>query len=243
MLGDLLEIVVPGLILQGALGILAIATPVGPMIFSGPWVFTVLTVLAGVLVVGYLVAGLQAWVGSYRHTWQVPPGSHFAEVPAVIDLPAHAVERAGFTTEEQTVQIPQGKAYALERSLAGAWGIPEDTWSRPVFLQRLTVAFALSAIAGLVFVLGDLANGGGITPGIRRHAGLVIPASIVTGWLTARAAQAARKTAILDLLADARAMVMDRGEHREVRRVLDEIGLGLAEEDADHGDETWGVPR
>jgi hypothetical protein len=244
MLGDLLDVIVPGLILQGGLGVLVIATPVGPMIFGGPWVFTLLTVVAGVLVTGYLVAGLQAWIGTRRATWQMPPGSHFADEQPTVELPARAVERAGFTTTHETIEVPHGDAYALERSLAGAWGIPEDTWNRAIFLQRITVAFTLAAIAGVVFVLGDVAMGQGLSRGIRTHAGLVIPASLVTGWLTASAAQGARRAAILDLLADARAMVVDRGEHREVRRVLDELGLGLAEEETDESnDETWGVPR
>jgi hypothetical protein len=43
---------------------------------------------------------------------------------------------------------------------------------------------------------------------------------------------------VLELLADARAMVMDRGEHQEVRRILDELGLSLAGEEP-----AVGVPR
>jgi hypothetical protein len=238
MLGDLLDVIVPGLILEGAIAIMAIATPVGPMIFSGPWMFTVLTVIAGVLVLGYIAAGLQSWIAHRYTAWLLPPDAHLAPNAAPIRVPARAVERAGFQAENDPVEVPHGHAYALERSLAGAWGVPEATWARAAFLQRVTVAFTLSALVAAFFLVGDVANGAGVTRGIRTHGSMVLGVGVLGALLVNRAAAWARRTAIVDLFADARAMVMDRGEHREVRRVLDAVGLEMEGEPG----ETLGVP-
>jgi hypothetical protein len=235
--GHLAPIVVPGLILVGALGLLVMATPIGAMVFNGPWIFVLLSVLAGTLVAGYLVAGLAGALADRRAGWTVPPAAHLAEGERAIRLPARAVERAGFATSGEVVSVPAHAAYALERSLAGAWGVPEDHWARTVFLQRLTVAFVVSVLFATAFLVGDALLGAGISRGIREHAGTIVVAGAVTGWLLANAVERARREAVLDLLADARAMVMDRGEHREVRRVLDEIGIEL-----EGGEAAVGVP-
>lgn len=231
-LGHLLPVAVPGLVLVGALGLLVTATPVGAMVFSGPWTLVVLSILAGVLVAGYAVAGLAEAVAARRPRWALPPETHLAGPERAVTLPARAVQRAGFATAREQVRVPVHLAYALERSLAGAWGVPEDHWSRTRFLQRLTVALVASVALATAFLVGDALAGHGITRGMREHAGTVILAGGLTGWLAAGAAERTRRHAVVDLLADARAMVMDRGEHREVRRVLDAIGLELADEEA-----------
>lgn len=230
--GQLAPIFVPGLVVVGALGLLVVATPIGGMIFGGPWIFVLLSVFAGTLVAGYLVAGLASWLSDRRVGWALPPSAHLVAAERTVNLPARAVERAGFETDEERVRVPAHLAYALERSLAGAWGVPEDHWSRTAFLQRITVALVLSVLFATLFLLGDVAAGQGLSRGMRQHAGTIVIAGTLTGWLLARAAERSRQEAVIDLLADARAMVMDRGEHREVRRVLDELGLELADEGA-----------
>ena len=235
--GQLAPIAIPGLLLVGALGMLVMATPIGGMIFGGPWIFVLLSVVAGTLLAGYLVTALaQAWADR-RAGWALPPAAHLAVGDRAIRLPARAVERAGFVTHQDEVRVPAHAAYALERSLAGAWGVPEDHWSRTAFLQRLTVALVLSVVAAVVFLVGDALAGAGISRGMREHAGTVVIAGTLTGWLVATSVERSRQEAAVDLLADARAMVMDRGEHREVRRVLDDIGIEL-----DSGEAAVGVP-
>lgn len=233
--GQLAPIVVPGLIVVGALGMLVTATPIGAMIFGGPWIFVLLSLVAGTLVAGYLTAGLAEAFADRLGTWSLPQGAHLAEDEPVVALPAHAIERAGFTTELAVVHVPAHAAYALERSLAGAWGVPEDHWSRTAFVQRLTLALVLSVAFALAFLVGDLLMGEGISRGMREHAGTIVVAGSLTAGLTARSVRRTRREAVIDLLADARAMVMDRGEHREVRRVLDDIGIDLDEDEASIG--------
>jgi hypothetical protein len=235
--GQLAPVVVPGLIVVGALGLLVTATPIGAMIFGGPWIFVLLSVAAGTLVAGYLTAGLAELFADRLGTWALPPGAHLSRRDPVIQLPARAVERAGFTAGQDPVLVPVEAAYALERSLAGAWGVPEDHWSRTAFLQRLTLALVLSVAFALAFMSGDVLVGEGLSRGMREHAGTVLFGGLVTAWLVARAVRRSRREAAVDLLADARAMVMDRGEHREIRRVLDDIGIEL-----DEGEAAMGVP-
>lgn len=225
--GQLAPIAVPGFILVGALAMLARATAIGSLIFSASWVFLLVSVLAGTLVAGYLVAGLADSLADRRAGWSLPPASHLQEAERAIYLPAHAVERAGFTTAEDVVRVPAHAAYALERSLAGAWGVPEDHWSRTTFLQRITIALVLSVVVATGFLVASAFLGGRISPGMRSHAGTIIIAGTIAGWLLANAVERTRREAVVDLLADARAMVMDRGEHREIRRILDELGLDL----------------
>lgn len=230
--GQLAPIAVPGLILVGALSMLVMATRIGTMVFTGPWLFVLLSILAGTLVAGYLVAGLTEVVADSRAGWTLPPTGHLILPERGVNLPDHAVQRAGFATSHDPVHIPLHLAYALERSLAGAWGIPEDHWSRTKFLQRLTVALVLSVLLATIFLVGDALLGEGISRGMRDHAGTIVIAGTLAGWLLANAAERTRCEAVIDLLADARALVMDRGEHREVRRVLEEIGISIDDNEA-----------
>jgi hypothetical protein len=235
--GQLAPVVVPGLVVVGALGMLVTATPIGAMIFGGPWIFVLLSLVAGTLVAGYLTAGLAQLFADRLGTWALPPGAHLSPREPAISLPARAVERAGFNAAHEAVRVPAWAAYALERSLAGAWGVPEDHWSRAAFLQRLTLALVLSVAFALAFMAGDVLVGEGLSRGMREHAGTIAIAGTFTAALVARGVRRARQAAAIDLLADARAMVMDRGQHREIRRVLDEIGIEL-----DQGEAAVGVP-
>lgn len=238
MLGDLLPVAVPGLIVVGAASMLVMQTRIGPQIFGGPIVFLLLSLLVGILVVGYLVAGLQEVLAGRLDAWTLPPASHLDFSEHRVLVPSHAFERAGFTCQEAGVAVPLGAAYALERALAGAWGTPEGAgWDRVAFLQRITLALGLSAVLALAFMLGGLAAGG-LDPGLRSHGGTVLVFGAVTAYLVGRRVARARREAIIDLLADARALLLDRGEQKEVRRVLNELDLTLKEEDAGVG-----IPR
>lgn len=232
---QLAPIAVPGLVLVGALGLLVMATPIGFMVFGGPWLFTLLSIVAGVIVAGYLVTALTESVAGRRAGWRLPPAAHLLARESSVQLPAEAVRRAGFEVDEGPVRVPTHLAYALERSLAGAWGVPEDHWSRTAFLQRLTTALVLAVVFATLFLLGDVLAGQGLSSGMRSHAGTIVLAGSITGWLVAGVADRTRREAVIDLLADARAMVMDRGEHREVRRVLDELGLEIDSGEAEVG--------
>jgi hypothetical protein len=235
-LGDLLPVLVPGGIVLGAASTLVLQTPVGTMIFTGPTAFLVVSLLVGTLVLGYLVGGLQELLAGRVAAWALPPTSHLDEQDHTVELPRAAVERAGFRAEG-SVHVRLGLAYALERSLAGAWGTPEGGWDRAAFLQRVALALGLSAGLAVGFLVAGVA-GGGLDAGLRSHGGTVLLLGGLAGWLVAVRAGAARREAVLELLADARAMIMDRGEHQEVRRILDELGLSLAGEEP-----AVGVPR
>lgn len=228
-LGDLLPVLVPGLVLVGAAALLAMATPVGPMIFAGDVVFLLLSILAGALVAGYVVSALQEGLAAARPAWALPPMAHLAADDHAAQVPAPAARRAGFEAEGPTVEVPLGAAYALERALAGAWGIPEGAgWGRVAHLQRMALALGLSSALALAFLAGGLLDGS-VSRGLRAHATPVLVLGALGAWLCWRRARAARREGVVDLLADARALVMDRGEHPEVRRVLDELGLDLQE--------------
>lgn len=237
MTSSLLDVAVPGAIVLGAVSMLVMQTPVGPMIFSGPVAFLVVSLVVAVLVLGYLTAALQEVLAGRLAAWALPPTSHLDEGEHAVHLPARTVERAGFGCEGDGVTVRLGLAYALERSLAGAWGTPEGGWDRAAYLQRISLALGLSALLALAFLAAGMATGG-IDPGLRSHGGTVFVLGSVASWLVSiRAAQARRET-VVELLADARALIMDRGEHQEVRRILDELGLSLAGEEP-----TVGVPR
>lgn len=232
MLGDLLPIAVPGLIVVGAAGMLVMQTAIGPMIFGGPIVFLLLSLIVGVLVTGYLVTGIQEVLSGRLDAWALPPEGHLDWSDHAVLLPSHALERAGFRCEEPGVAVPLGTAYALERALAGAWGTPEGAgWDRVAYLQRVTLALGLAALLAFVFLVGGVATGGGIDPGLRSHGGTVAILGTLSALLVGRRVTAARRESVIDLLADARALLLDRGEQREVRRVLNDLGLSLAEED------------
>jgi hypothetical protein len=232
-LGDLLPVLVPGTVLLGAAALLAMATPVGPMIFAADAVFLLLSVVAGALVAGYLVAGLQEHLAATRPAWALPPMAHLAPTDVAEHVPATAAQRAGFEADGTTVEVPLAAAYALERALAGAWGIPEGAgWGRVQHLQRMALALGASAALAAAFFLGGLLAGE-ISRGLRAHGTPVLVLGLVGALLCWRRARAARREGVVDLLADARALVMDRGEHPEVRRVLDEVGLDLREPEVD----------
>lgn len=237
LLGDLLPVAVPGLVVLGAASMLVMQTPVGEMIFTGPTAFLVLSLVVGTLVLGYLVGAAQEILAGRVPAWALPPTSHLDAGEHGVTLPERAVERAGFVADGP-VRVPLGLAYALERSLAGAWGTPEGGWNRAAFLQRISLAMGLSALLALAFLAGGLAAGGGLDPGLRSHGGTVLVLGGLTAWLVGVRASTARREAVVELLADARALIMDRGEHQEVRRVLDELGLSLAGEEP-----AVGVPR
>lgn len=231
--GDLLPVLVPGLVLVGAAALLAMATPVGPMIFAGDVVFLLLSILAGALVLGYLVAGLQEHLATTRPGWALPPAAHLAEADHVVALPARAVERAGFQAQGEPVEVPVGDAYALERSLAGAWGIPEGAgWGRTQHLQRVALALAASTALAAAFLAGGFLTGA-VSRGLRAHGTPVLVLGAAGALVLWGRARAARREGVVDLLADARALVMDRGPHPEVRRVLDGLGVELEEPDVD----------
>lgn len=232
-LGDLLPVLVPGLLLTGAAALLAMATPVGPMIFGGDAVFLVLSILAGALVLGYILGAVQEQLASFHPDWTLPPAAHLAAGDHVVTLPAAAVARAGFEAEGGSVVVPLGEAYALERSLAGAWGVPEGAgWARVQHLQRVALALGASAVLAAAFLVGGL-SGGGLPRGLVSHGTPVLVLGAVGSTLLWRRARAARREGVVDLLADARALVMDRGEHPEVRRILDELGLEMVEPPVD----------
>lgn len=238
MLGDLLPVAVPGLIVVGAAGMLVMQTSIGPMVFGGPIVFLLLSLLVGVLVVGYVLAGLQSWLSARWARWALPPEAHLDVGEHSIILPAYALERAGFRCKDAGLAVPLGSLYALERSLAGAWGTPEGAgWDRVAFLQRITLALGLSTLLALGFLIGAIATGN-VDPGLRSHAGTVLVMGAIGTGLVARYVAQARREAVIDLFADARAFLMDRGEHDEIRRVMDELDLGLKEQDPAHN-----VPR
>lgn len=230
--GALLPVALPGLIVVGATALLVMQTPIGPQIFGGPTVFLLLSLVVGTLVVGYLVAGLQEWLATVRSNWALPPQAHLTEAEHAIELPEQALRRAGYEAESTPIRIPLGRVYALERTLAGAWGTPEGAgWDRAAFLQRIALALGLSAGLATVFIVGGLADGA-IDRGLRSHGGTVLILGALTSWLVARRAVWARREAIVDILADARALVLDRGEFEEVRQVFDELGLRLTGRDA-----------
>lgn len=230
--GALLPVAVPGLIVVGAAGLLVMQTTIGPQIFGGPTVFLVLSLLVGTLVVGYLVAGVQEWLATRRPGWALPPQAHLTEAEHAIELPERALRRAGYEAQSTPVEFPLGRAYALERTLAGAWGTPEGAgWDRAAFLLRVALALGLSAALGLAFLAGGLVDGA-IDRGLRSHGGTVLILGGLSSWLVARRAAWARREAIVDILADARALVLDRGEFEEVRQVFDELGLRLKGRDA-----------
>lgn len=232
MLGDLLPVATPGLLVVGAAAMLVMQTTIGPMIFGGPIVFLLLSLVVGVLVVGYLVAGLQELLASRWNPWALPPSSHLDWGQHAVIVPSHAIERAGFRCPEAGVAVPLGTAYALERALAGAWGTPEGAgWDRVAFLQRITLALAISAILALVFVIGGFAASGALDPGLRSHGGTVFILGALAAGLVGRRAVTARQESVIDLLADARALLLDRGENKEVRRVLNDLDLSLDEGD------------
>lgn len=236
MASDLWGVAVPGAIVLGALAMLVMQTPLGSMIFSGPVAFLVVSLLVGVLVLGYLTAALQEVLAGRWSPWALPPTSHLDEGDHTVRLSAASVERAGFGCEGEAVTVRLGLAYALERSLAGAWGTPEGGWDRAAYLQRIALAMALSALLALGFLASGLSAG--FDAGLRSHAGTVLVLGSLTAWLVSIRARQARREAVVELLADARAMIMDRGEHQEVRRILDELGLSLTGEEP-----TVGVPR
>lgn len=230
LFGHLLPVAIPGTIIVGALAMLVMQTPLGPMIFQGPLPFLLLSLIVGILVLGYLVSALQETLSRSLSTWALPPTGHLDDDGHAITLPPHAVERAGFQAQTAPVTIPLGDAYALERSLAGAWGTPERSWDRAAFLQRLTLAFLTSALTATLFLIqGALTSR--ITPGLASHGLTVLLLAGITAALLTHRAQMARKEAILELLADARALLTDRGEHQEVRRILNDANLTLTGED------------
>lgn len=231
MLGDLLPIAVPGVIVVGAAAMLVMQTPIGPMVFGGPIVFLLLSLTVGVLVTGYFVTGIQEVLSGRLDAWALPPEGHLDWSDHAVLVPSHALERAGFRCEEAGVAVPLGTAYALERALAGAWGTLEGAgWDRVAYLQRVTLALATSALLAFVFLVASLGMGG-VDAGLRSHGATVAILGTLTALLVGRRVTAARREAVIDLLADARALLLDRGEQREVRRVLNDLGLSLAEED------------
>lgn len=229
--GDLLPVLIPGLIVLGAASMLVMQTPLGPLVFGGNLVFLLLSLLVGALVVGYLVSGLQEVLTRIVPAWALPPTSHLGARIHGVTLPRLAVEQAGFRSEASTVTLPLGDAYALERSLAGAWGTPETAgWDRVAFLQRLSLALALAALLAAAFLAWGLL-GSGVDAGLRSHGLTVLLLGGATAALVGQRSATARREAIINLLADARALLMDRGEHQEVRRVLTDAGLSLEGED------------
>lgn len=230
MLGDLLPIAVPGFLVVGALSVLVRPTVIGDLAFTGSWVFLIMGVATGTLVLGYLLAGLQEALSTRVSAFALPPASHLDWSEHAVVLPAPAVERAGYRCGEGGVVVPLGTAYALERALSGAWGTPEGAgWDRVAYLQRIAMALGLSALLGLGFLAVGLATGS-LNPGIRSHGGAVLLLGALSSWLVALKASRSRSEAVLDLLADARALLLDRGEQTEVRRCLNEIGIELTEE-------------
>ena len=230
-LGDLLPVAVPGFLVVGALSVLLLPTALGALAFGGPAVQLVVGLLTGALVFGYLIAGLQEALARRAGRWALPPSAHFAAGPAVVELPATAVERAGYAPASPgPVSVPLGLAYSLERSLAGEWGTPEGAgWDRVAFLHRVSLALGLAAVLAAALMLGTAAAGA-FTSGIRSHASAVLLLGGLASWMVGRFALQARREAVLDLLADARALLMDRGDTAEVRHALAAIGLELAEE-------------
>lgn len=229
--GDLLPVAVPGFLVLGALSVLVTPTVVGQLAFSGPWQQLLLGVLTGTLVLGYLLASFQEALARSLRAWALPPNAHLAHREHAIEMPEAALRRAGYeSVEGGGAIVPLGAAYALERSLAGEWGTPEGAgWDRVAFLQRLTLAFGAAGLLGLAFLLGAAANGT-LDQGMRSHAGAVFVLGWLVAMLLARVVRHARREAVLDLLADARALLLDRGESAEVRRVLTDLGLDLSEE-------------
>ncbi len=230
--GHLLPIAVPGFIVMGALSVLVTPTIVGRLaFFSGSTSLLVIGVLTGTLVIGYLLSGWQTWLAGTSAGWALPPEAHLSEEERVVELPARAVQRAGFSTHDETVVVPLAEAFAMERALAGAWGTPEGAgWDRVSFVQRLVLAFAASAVLALGFLAGAIAMGA-VSRGMRDHAGSVLVLGAIGAWLLHRLAARMRREAVLEILADARALLLDRGENTEVQRVLQDIGLRLQEEE------------
>lgn len=230
-LGDLLPIAVPGFLVIGALSTLIIPTVVGALAYSGPLTPLVLGLITGTLVFGYLLATVQEAIARRGGAWALPPGSHLADREATIVVPNAAVRRAGFEPiDNDAIEVPIATAYALERSLSGEWGTPEGAgWDRVAFLQRLTLGFATASLLGLAFLVVAVATEN-LTRGIREHATPVFVLGGLVAWALGRVVAHARRESVLDLLADARALLMDRGDVAEVRRVLSELGLELSEE-------------
>lgn len=229
--GDLLPVAVPGLIIVGAAAMLVMQTQLGPLVFGGNLVFLLLSLLVGTLVVGYLVSGTQEVLARVVPAWALPPTSHLASIAHGVNLPRSAVEHAGFESETATVTLHLGDAYALERSLAGAWGTPETAgWDRVAFLQRLSLALAVSALLAAAFLAWGF-TGAGIDAGLRSHGFTVLLLGGAAAALVGQRSATARREAIINLLADARALLTDRGEHQEVRRVISDAGLSLKGED------------
>lgn len=229
--GDLLPVAVPGFLVVGAASLLVMQTAVGVMIFNGPIVFLLLGLLVGVLVLGYILAGVQEILSTRLAGWSLPPEAHLDDDEHVIEVPAYGFERAGFSVEGSLVQVPLGSAFALERALAGAWGTPEGAgWERIAFLQRVTLGFIVATLIAVLFFVGGIAQGQ-LDAGVRSHGGMVFLLGALGTWLVGRRIRPTRQEAVLDLFADARALLLDRGEQDEVRRVMEDLGLSLAEED------------
>ncbi len=230
-LGDLLPIAVPGLLLVGAAAMLVMQTPLGPLIFGGNLVFLLISLVVGILVAGYLVGGIQEVLAGRVASWALPPTSHLAATVHAVTLPQSAVEQAGFRCETDTATLRLGDAYALERSLAGAWGIPEAAgWDRAAYLQRTALALAASSLLAALFLAWGLVAGT-VDAGLRSHGLTVLILGALAASLVGLRSVTARREAAINLLADARALLTDRGEHQEVRRVLNDAGLSLKGED------------
>lgn len=230
-MGDLLPVAVPGFLVIGALSILVTPTFLGALAFTGPLVGLLLGLATGVLVFGYLITAVQTMLSGRAGGWGLPPETHLAKAQPVVTLPAEALERAGFSVHAPVLEVPLGHAFSLERALAGAWGTPEGAgWDRVAFVQRMAIAFWTSAGLALLFLLGAGLTGQ-LSRGLRDHATPVLVLGLAVAWLLSRLAARLRKEAVLELFADARALLLDRGENREVQRVLADLDVRLAEEE------------
>ncbi|MDX1612066.1 MAG: hypothetical protein R3185_06830 [Candidatus Thermoplasmatota archaeon] len=230
-LGHLLPVALPGFVVTGALVTLVMPTFLGRLAFTEPVVPLVVGLLTAVVVFGYLLAAIQTRLAASRPGWALPPEAHLASDDVAEVLPASAVQRAGFATHSDPVEIPLGHAFALERALSGAWGTPEGAgWDRVAFIQRMGLSLMTAGGLAIAFLAGAGAAGA-MSRGLRDHAGPVLVFGLLTGWLLLKAARRMRKEAILELLADARALLLDRGENTEVQRVLADVDLRLQEEE------------